>query len=54
MRVGGAEISEKHAGFIVNRGFASASDVDALAILAEKTVFEKYGVRILREAEYVV
>ena len=53
-RVGDAEISKKHAGFIVNRGCASANDINELAILVEKTIFEKYGIRLLREAEYVV
>jgi UDP-N-acetylmuramate dehydrogenase len=43
-RIGGAEVSEKHAGFIINRGGATSNDVTALIKAVEQTVFEKYGV----------
>ncbi len=42
--VGGAQVSEKHAGFIVNTGGATSKDVYDLAMHIRKTVFEKYGV----------
>ncbi len=42
--VGGAEVSEKHAGFIINRGGATAKDVVALIEVIQKEVYEKYGV----------
>lgn len=42
--VGGAQVSEKHAGFIINRGGATSDDVKELIKLVENTVFEKYGV----------
>lgn len=44
--VGGAQVSEKHAGFIVNNGNATAKDVCDLIKLVQKTVFEKFGVKI--------
>ncbi|MGC8897105.1 MAG: UDP-N-acetylmuramate dehydrogenase [Bacteroidota bacterium] len=43
-RIGGAEISERHANFIVNRGTAKASDVVALIRLARDAVKEKFGI----------
>ena len=45
MRSGGAEISDKHAGFIVNRGGGSAGDYLALKELARETVMRKFGVK---------
>lgn len=41
---GGAQVSEKHANFIVNRGKASASDVRALISLVHEKVKEKFGI----------
>jgi len=48
-RVGGAQIAEKHANFIVNVSHASAADVLALAELAHDTVLERFGVDLERE-----
>ncbi len=45
-RVGDAEVSEKHANFIVNRGEASAKDVLALIKKVKGQVFRKTGVRL--------
>lgn len=50
-QIGGAQISEKHAGFIINRGGARAADVLALAALCERRVEERFGVRLIREIE---
>lgn len=50
-RIGGAEVSEKHANFIVNTGGGSASDYIALANLARKSVEDKFGVKLIREFE---
>ena len=44
--IGGAQVSEKHAGFVVNRGGASSHDVQALMAHVKKTVFEKTGVEL--------
>ncbi len=43
-RVGDAQISEKHCGFIVNRGRATAADVRRLMRETQQTVLEKSGV----------
>lgn len=48
-QLGGAQISEKHSGFIINTGGATAADVLALMEKAEKTVFEKTGITLQRE-----
>lgn len=52
-RVGGAEVSEKHAGFIVNRGGATSADVLALIDIIKSEVKEKFGVDIVCEIKYV-
>ena len=53
LRVGGAMVSEKHAGFIVNADNATASDVNNLAKKVENEIFKKYHLALIREAEYV-
>lgn len=45
-RIGGAAISEKHAGFAVNLGDASAEDVRNLLQQVSDLVFEKTGIRL--------
>ena len=45
-RVGGAGISEKHAGFAVNLGGATAADVKALLTQVSEKVFEHSGIRL--------
>jgi len=44
--VGGAQVSEKHAGFIINRGGATAKDVLELIENIQKTVNDAYGVML--------
>ncbi len=44
-RIGGAEVSLKHAGFIVNCGGATCRDVLSLIELVREKLFENYGVR---------
>jgi len=51
VKIGGAQVSQKHANFIVNVGGASAKDYLTLASLCKKEVFEKFG--ILLEEEFV-
>lgn len=53
MRIGGAEVSEKHAGFIINKENATASDVKALVELVEERVYESFGVKLEREIIYL-
>jgi UDP-N-acetylmuramate dehydrogenase len=52
-RIGGAMISPKHAGFILNTDKAKATDVYALIRLVEKTVLERFGVRLEREVKLI-
>ena len=42
-KIGGAQVSEKHAGFIVNTGNATAKDILDLIRYVQKQVMEKYG-----------
>jgi UDP-N-acetylmuramate dehydrogenase len=51
--IGGARISAKHANFIVNEGKARAADIEALILLAERSVLEKFGVALEREVRIV-
>ena len=53
VRIGGAEVSEKHAGFIVNRGGATAADVRALIELIRHRVFQAYGVDLECEIRFL-
>ncbi|MBO4343065.1 MAG: UDP-N-acetylenolpyruvoylglucosamine reductase, partial [Clostridia bacterium] len=47
--VGGAQVSEKHAGFIINKGGATTKDVKELIELIQKEVKEKFGVELIPE-----
>lgn len=51
--VGGASVSTKHAGFIVNHGGATAHDVKTLIEYIRDTVMERFGVALMREIEYL-
>ena len=50
-RVGGIQVSEKHANFFVNVGNGTAKDALALVELVEREVFARFGVRLTREFE---
>lgn len=52
-RVGGAVVSEKHAGFIVNAGGATCSDVLRLIEIIQETVFRETGVRLECEVKQI-
>ncbi len=52
--VGGARVSEKHAGFIVNVGGASFDDVMRLEQIVKQRVLENMGVSLEREVEVIV
>lgn len=45
-RVGGAQVSEKHTGFVVNAGGATAADVRALIAEVQRRVFDSFGVHL--------
>lgn len=51
--IGGAQVSEKHAGFVVNRGGATAKDVLDLIEHVQKTVEEKFGVHLEPEVRLI-
>ena len=51
--VGGAQVSEKHAGFVINRGNATAADVLALVDEIKKRIFEINGINIECEIRYI-
>ena len=48
-RIGGAEVSPKHANFIINTGDATAADIEALITHVQATVREQFGVDLVRE-----
>lgn len=50
-RIGGASISEKHAGFIVNKGNATAKNILELIEYTQEKVYEKFGENIKLEIE---
>ena len=50
---GDAQISEKHANFIVNLGTAKASDIEYLIDLIQLRVTEKFGIKLQREVRIV-
>lgn len=51
--IGGAYVSEKHAGFIINKGAATTQNVIDLISHIQKTVFEKHGVRLEPEIRII-
>lgn len=52
-RVGGAEVSTKHAGFVINTGNATCADVLALIEKVQKTVFDAHGVMLEPEVKII-
>lgn len=53
MTVGGAQVSEKHAGFIVNRGGATSADVKALVEIVRERVRRETGVLLECEIRFL-
>ena len=49
--VGGAEVSEKHCGFVINKGGATAKDVQLLIKEVADRVEERFGVRLEPEVK---
>lgn len=50
--IGGAQISTKHANFILNTGEAKAKDIEDLVEFIQKTIFEKYKIEL--ELELII
>ena len=53
LTIGGAQVSEKHAGFLINKGGATASDMYSLINEVAKRVKESYGVRLEPEVIFL-
>ena len=53
LTVGGAQVSEKHAGFVINRGGAACADVLALMAQVQQRVWEEKGVRLEPEVKVI-
>ncbi|MBO4400929.1 MAG: UDP-N-acetylmuramate dehydrogenase [Selenomonadaceae bacterium] len=53
LRIGGAMVSEKHAGFVVNVGGATAADVLALIEEVRRRVYEVHGVTLTPEVRII-
>ena len=51
--VGGAQVSEKHAGFVINRGGATAMDLVMLCHKVQEKVYAEFGVRLEPEVRFV-
>lgn len=49
--VGGAQVSEKHAGFVINKGGATCADILSLMGQVSDIVYEKFGVRLEPEVK---
>lgn len=52
-RIGGAQVSEKHANFIINTGGASAAEIEALLLLVQAAVEAASGIRLEPEVRIV-
>jgi len=52
-QIGGAQISEKHANFIINLGNASALDIEKIIIYIQKVVYEKKNIQLKREIKII-
>ena len=48
-RIGGAEVSEKHANFIINTGTATAADIEQLIAFVQAEVVRQHGVHLQTE-----
>ena len=52
-QVGGAQVSEKHCGFVINAGDATARDVRTLMDNLRDIVYKKYGVTLAQEVKFL-
>ena len=53
LTVGGAQISELHAGFVINKGGATATDVIDLMKIVQETVMSRFGVMLQPEVKII-
>ncbi|WEV43072.1 UDP-N-acetylmuramate dehydrogenase [Lactobacillus sp. ESL0684] len=52
-QIGGAQVSQKHAGFIVNKGNATATDYLKLIELIKQTIKQKFGIDLQTEVRVI-
>ena len=52
-RIGGAQVSEKHANFIINTGDATATDIEELIGYVQETVRDVHGIELVHEVRIV-
>ena len=53
LHVGGAQVSDQHANFIINTGAASAADIEALLVLVQSVVARRFDVTLIPEVKIV-
>ena len=53
LSVGGAQVSSKHCGFVINTGNATTGDIVDLMHLVQNTVFDKFGVKLEPEVRII-
>ncbi len=53
LHVGGAQVSDLHANFIINTGTATAADIEALLLLVRHVVEQRYDVSLIPEVKIV-
>lgn len=53
LTVGGAQVSQKHAGFVINIGNATANDVQQLISMVQKRVYAAHGVQLFPELRII-
>lgn len=52
-KIGGAQVSEKHAGFIINTGEATSDDIISLIDCCIQTVYNKFNVKLVPEVRII-
>ena len=52
-RIGGAEVSKKHCGFVINTGGATASDVQQVICEVQRQVKHRFGVELEPEVIFL-
>ena len=51
--IGDAQVSEKHSGFVINRGNATAQEILTLIKKVQEAVYDKFGVMLEMEVKVV-
>ena len=52
-QVGGAQVSEKHCGFVINKGNATAAEIRRLILDVQEQVEAKFGVHLEPEVKFI-